>query len=160
MGGVVGWSWIRYFVHRYGHIYYSYVPPPTILRSFTKDESFKFLPAPKKKKKPSLPFQNPTMRSTAKVLNESQIRGEGGGSLHLRELRRSYYNYSRFYYRFTITYRNIPIAPPSSIAVGALTLNHATATYAVAVMATSQGSVPNGNPCCMAAVKYPICHNL
>lgn len=67
---------------------------------------------------------------------------------------------NRCCHRSTIANRSIPMTPPNSIATGGLTRNHATATNAVAVMATSQGSVPSGNPPCIVAVRYPICHNL
>ncbi len=56
-------------------------------------------------------------------------------------------------HRLKIPYLATPIAPPIKMATGGLILNHAPPTYAVPVMATSQGSVPNGLPLCTAAVR-------
>ena len=56
-------------------------------------------------------------------------------------------------HRLKIPYLATPIAPPIKMATGGLILNHAPPTYAVPVMATSQGSVPSGLPLCTPAVR-------
>lgn len=63
-------------------------------------------------------------------------------------------------HRLKIPYRAMPIAPPNRIATGGVILNHAPPTNAVPVIATNQGSVPNGLPPWTAAVRQPICQSL